>query len=238
MIRWLMVQCRKILSRQFGRCENIGYYSIPLTRPVTVTASDDFVVAIKLTTPGYNFPIPVDITTGPKESGLCFLSVNGISWVPIGEGTTIPYDVAIRARITKGDVSRWPEVYEIMLNENGDDELSLLRRFRDEALELQPWGKRWVQLLYNNSEEIANLMLEDPLLTAEAGKIIDQLIPVVQSYLENKEMKLSVEQLDSILILLSCFESKASLGLKRVISTFRSDLSRRDILSQRGVIVD
>ncbi|MDX1315873.1 MAG: C1 family peptidase, partial [Eudoraea sp.] len=50
-----------LLSIQWGRCEELGYYSIPLFKPVPVTRGEEFIVALKLTTPGYNYPIPVDI---------------------------------------------------------------------------------------------------------------------------------------------------------------------------------
>ena len=226
----------KLLSIQFGKCENIGYYSIPLVMPVPVTSGDDFVVAIRLTTPGYNYPIPVDIM-GPVESGTCYLSVDGVSWIPTGEGTAIPYDVAIRARIVNGDISKWPAVYELMLNEEGET-LSLLRRYRDEALVTHPLGRRYVDLLYKNSEEIARLLLENPLLTAEVGEVIDELIPAVNDYLENKEMALSRDQLDAIAVFLTRLEMQANPRVRRVINKFKSALRKEAIVKQLGIVIN
>jgi C1A family cysteine protease len=87
-----------------GRCDELGYYSIILPRPLRVRGGDDFVVAVRLTTPGYCYPIPVDIA-GPAERERCYVSEDGRSWEPIGRGTAIPYDPAIRARVveTSGD---------------------------------------------------------------------------------------------------------------------------------------
>lgn len=226
----------KLLSIQFGKCEEIGYYSIPLVISVPVTSGDDFIVAIRLTTPGYNYPIPVDIQ-GPAESGFCYLSVGGISWTPIGEGTIIPYDVAIRARIVQGDISRWPEVYEMILSEE-EEALSLLRRYRDEALVPYPLGGKYVELLYKNSEEIAELFLENPLLAADAGKLIDELLPAVSNYLKDREMKLSREQLHIIEFLLTRFESEASPGLKIAINRLKTDLRKETILKQLGIVIN
>jgi C1A family cysteine protease len=83
-----------------GRCAELGYYSITLSPPLKVRGGDDFVVAVRLTTPGYSYPIPVDIA-GPAESVRCYVSENGRSWQPIGRGTTMPYDLALRARVVE-----------------------------------------------------------------------------------------------------------------------------------------
>jgi C1A family cysteine protease len=83
-----------------GRCAELGYYSITLPRPLMVRGGDDFVIAVRLTTPGYCYPIPVDIA-GPAERGRCYVSEDGRSWQPIGWGTAMPYDPAIRARVVK-----------------------------------------------------------------------------------------------------------------------------------------
>ncbi len=38
-----------------------GYHTIPLTAPVAVREGDGFVIAVKLTTPGHNAPVPVEM---------------------------------------------------------------------------------------------------------------------------------------------------------------------------------
>ncbi len=83
-----------------GRCNELGYYSIRLPLPLKVKDRDDFVVAVRLITPGYHYPIPVDIA-GPAEQGRCYVSEDGRSWLPIGRGTAMPYDPAIRARVVE-----------------------------------------------------------------------------------------------------------------------------------------
>jgi hypothetical protein len=65
-----------------------------------VRNGDDFVVAVRLTTPGYCYPIPVDIA-GPAERERCYVSEDGRLWEPIGRGTAMPYDPAIRARVVE-----------------------------------------------------------------------------------------------------------------------------------------
>jgi C1A family cysteine protease len=48
------------LTSQAGTCDDLGYYSIPLDTQVTMTAGQQFTIAVKMTTPGYNYPLPVE----------------------------------------------------------------------------------------------------------------------------------------------------------------------------------
>jgi C1A family cysteine protease len=91
---------RKLRCIKRGRCDELGYYSVTLPHPLKVRGGNDFVVAVRLTTPGYCYPIPVDIA-GPAERERCYVSEDGISWQPIGRGTAMPYDLAIRARVVE-----------------------------------------------------------------------------------------------------------------------------------------
>ncbi len=91
---------RRLRCVKRGRCAELGYYSITLPLPLKIKDRDDFVVAVRLTTPGYHYPIPVDIA-GPAERGRCYVSEDGRSWQPMGRGTAMPYDPAIRARVVE-----------------------------------------------------------------------------------------------------------------------------------------
>jgi C1A family cysteine protease len=63
-----------------------GYHTVALSSPLQLTNGQPFVVAVQLTTPGYNYPIPVEYpisgyssnaTSAPGES---FVSTNGTTW--------------------------------------------------------------------------------------------------------------------------------------------------------------
>ena len=56
-------------TTQSGACGNApGYYSIQLNSPVALSNGQAFTVAVKMTTPDYNFPIPVENAyTGGRE---------------------------------------------------------------------------------------------------------------------------------------------------------------------------
>jgi hypothetical protein len=72
-----------------GTLSNAGYLTVPLTAPVPVTSGQKFSVVVKLTTPGYNYPIPIEypisnystnVTASPGQS---FISSAGTSWTDI-----------------------------------------------------------------------------------------------------------------------------------------------------------
>ena len=64
-----------------------GYHTVRLTTPAPVTAGDDFVVAVRLTTPGSKKPIPVESPTNlldPRPAvGRSFVSRDGMTWVDL-----------------------------------------------------------------------------------------------------------------------------------------------------------
>lgn len=49
-----------LATLQSGTCQESGYYSVPLGSPVWLTSGQPFVIAVKMTTPGYDEPIPVE----------------------------------------------------------------------------------------------------------------------------------------------------------------------------------
>ena len=74
-----------------GTLEQPGYHTIPLPRPVGVGEGTRFRVRVKLTTPGYEYPLPVELpleeysdnaTASPGES---FYSADGASWTDLTE---------------------------------------------------------------------------------------------------------------------------------------------------------
>lgn len=75
-----------LASSTSGTIAQPGYHTIALPTPVNLTASQKFSVVVKFTTPGYTWPIPIDLvwpgyssgaTAAPKQS---YLSSNGTSW--------------------------------------------------------------------------------------------------------------------------------------------------------------
>jgi C1A family cysteine protease len=84
-------------SQTGGSLTEAGYYSVPLTSPVAVTAGDEFVVVIKFVCSDYTWPAPID-TCSPIAADKCYLSCNGSAWTHVGQGEH-GWDIGIRARI-------------------------------------------------------------------------------------------------------------------------------------------
>jgi C1A family cysteine protease len=226
-------------TMQEGTCKETGYYSIPLFSPVPVTKGDDFIIVTKLTTPGNNYPIPADMNfISPVESGRCYLSEDGESWIPIGAATEIPYDVALRGRIVRDDPPTWDTLYGTMLGEHEEKPLSLLRRFRDTVLVRNHAGNEWVKLLYKNSEEIASVLMENPTLVTEAGEVINELLPGVRTLLESGMMELSEDESEHIQSFLSQFEIKASPQLRLALRKAKKAMRKGKLFKQLGVTIN
>jgi C1A family cysteine protease len=68
-----------------GTIAEAGYHTVQLGTPITVTSGQKFAIAVKLTTPGYNYPITLEFPIGgvlsPTASpGQSYVSGNGSSW--------------------------------------------------------------------------------------------------------------------------------------------------------------
>jgi C1A family cysteine protease len=96
------------LHSQTGSCQEAGYYSINLTSPVSVSAGLSYTIAVKVTTTGYNYPIPIEyIVAGtcepPIQTGVSYMSPDGTSWEDIG--AVYNWNACLRARVSEGLVS-------------------------------------------------------------------------------------------------------------------------------------
>jgi len=66
------------LAHQTGTCQEYGYYSIPLTTPISIDAGQQFTLGVKMTAPGYSYPIPVEceilgMVDPPIQSNVSFI---------------------------------------------------------------------------------------------------------------------------------------------------------------------
>ncbi|HXX57742.1 MAG TPA: lectin like domain-containing protein [Thermodesulfovibrionales bacterium] len=66
-----------------------GYHTVTLSSPVSITAGQKFSVIVKLATPGYNFPIPMEYPFGGYSSGATagvgqsYVSSDGTNWADV-----------------------------------------------------------------------------------------------------------------------------------------------------------
>lgn len=129
----------------------------------------------------------------------------------------------------------WPLLYNEMWGNKKDQNLLLLRSFRDEILLNAEPGMDYVFLLYDNSLEIAILLFLDPSSTKLAAEVINEILHGVESLLYNDEVIISRKTINDFESLLNQLEPKASPGLKTVIKKVKKDIREEVIFKQLGI---
>ena len=89
-----------LTTSQSGTCEELGYYSVTLNNPVSLTGSEAFTVAVEMITPGYGYPIAVEGNwTGycdpPIQSNVSFVRQGDSD--PWEDAAGSGYNVCLRA---------------------------------------------------------------------------------------------------------------------------------------------
>lgn len=73
-----------------------GYYTIPLTTPVSITQGQRFSAVVKFTTPGNNYPVPFEFrsvgytSAATGSAGQSYISYDGAGWGDIYNSTDMP----------------------------------------------------------------------------------------------------------------------------------------------------
>ncbi|MGC9336442.1 MAG: C1 family peptidase [Anaerolineae bacterium] len=89
---------------QPGSCQEFGYYSVPLSTPIAVPTGEQFTVGVKMTTPGFDYPIPVEheisgSVNPPVQSDVSFVRrAVGDSWDDLAG---LGYNASLRARMAE-----------------------------------------------------------------------------------------------------------------------------------------
>jgi len=131
----------------------------------------------------------------------------------------------------------WPFLYVEMWGDEKEQNLLLLRAFRNEVLLNTEVTREYITMLYGNSLEIAILLLKDPLLTELTCEVINEILPSVESLLYNDKMKISQKTIDDFESLLGQLEPKASPRLKSVIKKVMKDIRKERVFKQLGIAI-
>ena len=104
-------------ASQMGTCQEFGYYSIPLTSPVSLVSGQSFTIAVKMTTLGYKYPLSVEYQVAqggktmvdpPIQNGKTFFRHReGESWT---DTATQECNACLRGRITTGGTTGQPDI--------------------------------------------------------------------------------------------------------------------------------
>ena len=88
-----------LATTQSGTIAMAGYHTIQLAQPVKLTNGQNFSVVVKLTTPGYNYPIPLEAKETCNGNDIyaknasanqweSFISSNGTTWTDVSTSST------------------------------------------------------------------------------------------------------------------------------------------------------
>lgn len=78
-----------LIATKSGTIASPGYHTISLDSPLPLSGGDDFAVVVKFTTPGYNFPIPIEYPlpgysdAARANPGESYVSNSGETWTDI-----------------------------------------------------------------------------------------------------------------------------------------------------------
>ena len=153
---------------------------------------------------------------------------NGTSTTTTGPNTTTTPPTSTTApsttTSTEPSSSSWQSSYAKMWGSDKETKLSLLRSFRDEVIARNEVVRNYVSLLYQNSSEIAGLLIKHPVLCLETRKLVEVLLPSVEYFFKTETLTLTATQEDIVESFLNQFETQVSPKLKGIIQNFRKDL--------------
>jgi hypothetical protein len=132
----------------------------------------------------------------------------------------------------------WDLSYEEMWGVRKDENLLLLRVFRDEVLLNTKVGREYVSMLYDNSLEIVTLLLQEPSLTIQTKEVVDELSLNVESLLYTDEIEIRQDTIDRFLSLLDDFEVSASPKLKAAIKKVKREIMEDKVSKQLSITIN
>jgi len=139
--------------------------------------------------------------------------------------------------VTQATSSGWSISYQKMWGIKQYENLSVLRSFRDDVLSKSELGQAYVSLLYNNSIEIAFLLLRKPTLRIQTREVLNATVKELQGQAGNDEICISQNTIDDFESLLNSFESSASPRLKAAIEIVKEDIANGVINGQLGFAI-
>jgi hypothetical protein len=133
-----------------------------------------------------------------------------------GSGTSY-YSKTISVGVTPPLV--WFAAYSSMAS---SEDLTLMRRYRDEVLSKDPRGKVYKDQLYDNSDAALTVLMDNPELLAQARNLINANMGAVVQVLQGHEG--TIYDPNEVLIFLQSFEEYAPPQLKALINVVQKEM--------------
>jgi hypothetical protein len=113
--------------------------------------------------------------------------------------------------------------------------LSLIRHYRDTVLRKTPTGRAYVKLFYRHALEVTAILVQNSSLAADAGTILNTMLPEVTKAVQGKAVTMSQAKIESIISILNAIGSEASPDLNRSIQRIKTDIKQKKIMSKLGI---
>ncbi len=139
--------------------------------------------------------------------------------------------------VTQATYSGWSLSYQMMWGIKQYENLTVLRSFRDDVLSRTELGQAYVSLLYNNSIEIAFLLLRKPALRVQTREVLNAVTIELKEQSGNNEICISQNTIDDFTALLDSFAAVASPRLKAAIEIVKEDIANGAINGQLGFAI-
>jgi hypothetical protein len=118
----------------------------------------------------------------------------------------------------------------------GDQEkISLMRQYRDKVLRKNPTGRAYVRLFYRHALEVTAILVKSPSIGADAGTMLNTMLPEVKAAVLGKAVTISQAQIDRIISVLNAIGKEARPDLYRSIQRIKRDLRQKRMLGKVGI---
>jgi hypothetical protein len=122
----------------------------------------------------------------------------------------------------------------LVLNKEPEN-ISLIRKLRDTVLLNFPEGKQYVQMFYDNSAEVVEIIKRNPAIRERIYDLLTSALPDMVSLLLGNKVTISREVVEEIGLLCDAFSREASPALKGDINRVKADLRSGKLFKEFGI---
>jgi hypothetical protein len=106
-----------------------------------------------------------------------------------------------------------------------DNELNLLRQFRNNVLVKTPQGRQYIAWYYAHSFEVVRIIQDKPAIREKMIQVLQAVLPDIPAFLQGNAVVGSSEAMERIQSLCAAIEREASAQLIKDIENFKNDLN-------------
>jgi hypothetical protein len=140
---------------------------------------------------------------------------------------------------SKPTTSPWAASVAIQQTSNPTLTDEVLRLVRDNVLQRNQRGKRYVDLVYKFSGDVDQILSTNSKLVTDTTTFLNENLPLFIKLANVQKVTVSNKKIEQVLALLKRYSDAASgnLELRRAIANAQSDLKNKQFLAQLGVRV-